>query len=42
MPVDLNWSSDCHEICVKVSEAEMHTQLELMLDRPVTGASPSR
>jgi AraC-like DNA-binding protein len=35
MPVDLNWSSDCHEICVKVSEAQMRAQLETMLGRPV-------
>jgi AraC-like DNA-binding protein len=35
MPVDLNWSSDCHEICLKVSEAQMRAQLESMLGRPV-------
>ncbi|KMO74759.1 MULTISPECIES: AraC family transcriptional regulator [Mycolicibacterium] len=35
MPVNLNWSSDCREICVKVSETQMRTQLETMLGRSV-------
>lgn len=35
MPVDLNWSSDCREIIVKVSEAQMRSQLETMLGRPM-------
>jgi AraC-like DNA-binding protein len=34
-PVDLNWSGDCREICIKVSEAVMQQQLETMLNRPV-------
>lgn len=35
MPVDLKWSSDCHEICLRVSETQMRAQLEAMLGRPV-------
>jgi AraC-like DNA-binding protein len=35
MPVGLDWSSDCREICVMVSEAQMRAQLETMLGRPV-------
>lgn len=35
MPVGLDWSKDCREICVKVSEAQMRTALEQMLGRPV-------
>jgi AraC-like DNA-binding protein len=35
MRVGLDWSSDCREICVKVSESQMRTQLEMMLGRPV-------
>lgn len=35
MPVDLTWSSDCREICLKVSERHLRTQLEAMLHRPV-------
>jgi AraC-like DNA-binding protein len=34
-PVDLNWSGDCREICIKVSEEVMRQQLETMLNRPV-------
>jgi AraC-like DNA-binding protein len=33
--VGLDWSSDCREICVMVPEAQMRTQLEAMLGRPV-------
>ena len=35
MPVDLNWSGDCREICIKVTEEQMQRQLETMLNRPV-------
>lgn len=35
MPVDLNWSRDCREICVRVSEAQMRAQVETMLGRTV-------
>jgi AraC-like DNA-binding protein len=35
MPVDLNWSNDCREICLKVSEAQMRAELESMLGRQV-------
>ena len=35
MPVDLNWSGDCREICIKVTEEQMQWQLETMLNRPV-------
>jgi AraC-like DNA-binding protein len=35
MPVDLNWSTDCREICMKVSETQMRRQLEAMIGRPV-------
>jgi AraC-like DNA-binding protein len=35
MPVDLNWSGDCREICIKVTEGQMRRQLETMLNRPV-------
>jgi AraC-like DNA-binding protein len=34
-PVDLNWSGDCREICIKVTEEQMQRQLETMLNRPV-------
>lgn len=34
-PVDLNWSGDCREICVKITEEQMQRQLEAMLNRPV-------
>jgi AraC-like DNA-binding protein len=34
-PVDLNWSDDCREVCIKVSEDQMQRQLETMLGRPV-------
>ena len=33
--VDLNWSADCREICIKITEEQMGRQLERMLDRPV-------
>ncbi len=32
--VDLNWSADCREICIKITEGQMRRQLERMLDRP--------
>jgi AraC-like DNA-binding protein len=35
MPVDLNWSGDCREICIKITEEQMQRQLETMLNRPV-------
>ena len=35
MPVDLNWSSDCREICIKIPEEHMQMQLEALLNRPV-------
>jgi AraC-like DNA-binding protein len=35
MPVDLSWSGDCREICIKVTEEQMQRQLETMLNRPV-------
>ncbi|MCW2587615.1 MAG: AraC family transcriptional regulator, partial [Mycobacterium sp.] len=34
-PVDLTWSGDCREICIKVTEAQLQRQLEMMLNRPV-------
>jgi AraC-like DNA-binding protein len=33
--VDLNWSGDCREICIKITEEQMQRQLETMLNRPV-------
>ena len=33
--VDLNWSGDCREICIKITEDQMRRQLERMMDRPV-------
>jgi len=33
--VDLNWSADCREICIKITEEQMRRQLERMLNRPV-------
>lgn len=35
MAVDLNWSKDCREICIKITEDQMRRQLERMMDRPV-------
>lgn len=35
MPVDLDWSTDCREIRLKVSEVQMRRQLETMLGHPV-------
>jgi AraC-like DNA-binding protein len=35
MPVDVNWSGDCREIVIKVTEEQMQRQLETMLNRPV-------
>lgn len=35
MPVDLDWSTECREICLKISEAQMRRQLEAMLGRPI-------
>lgn len=34
-PVNLNWSADCREICIKITEEQMRRQLERMLDRPI-------
>lgn len=34
-PCELNWSSDCGQICLKVSEPQMRRQLEAMLNQPV-------
>jgi AraC-like DNA-binding protein len=34
-PCVLNWSADCQQICVKVSESQMRWQLEAMLNKPV-------
>jgi AraC-like DNA-binding protein len=34
-PILLDWSSDCGQICLKVSEPEMRRQLEAMLGRSV-------
>ena len=34
-PCVLDWSGDCGQICLKVSEAQMRWQLEAMLNRPV-------
>src|SRR6201995_5294533 len=34
-PCVLDWSGDCGQICLKVSEAQMRWQLESMLNRPV-------
>jgi AraC-like DNA-binding protein len=34
-PCVLDWSNDCGQICLKVSEAQMRRQLEAMLNRPV-------
>ena len=34
-PCVLDWSADCHQLCVKVSEPQMRRQLEAMLNRPV-------
>jgi AraC-like DNA-binding protein len=33
--VDLKWSADCREICIKITEEQMRRQLERMLNRPV-------
>ncbi|BBZ47218.1 AraC family transcriptional regulator [Mycobacterium parmense] len=35
MPCVLDWSGDCGQICLKVSEPQMRRQLEAMLNRPV-------
>jgi AraC-like DNA-binding protein len=35
MPCALDWSGDCDQICLKVSETQMRWQLEAMLNRPV-------
>ncbi|ORW41743.1 hypothetical protein AWB90_20915 [Mycobacterium paraense] len=34
-PCVLDWSGDCGQICLKVSEPQMHRQLEAMLNHPV-------
>jgi AraC-like DNA-binding protein len=34
-PCALDWSGDCGQICLKVSESQMRRQLEAMLNRPV-------
>jgi AraC-like DNA-binding protein len=34
-PCVLDWSGDCGQICLKVSESQMQRQLEAMLNRPV-------
>jgi AraC-like DNA-binding protein len=34
-PCALDWSGDCGQICLKVSEPQMRRQLEAMLNRPV-------
>jgi AraC-like DNA-binding protein len=34
-PCVLDWSGDCGQICLKVSEPQMRRQLETMLNRPV-------
>src|ERR1700730_19038693 len=34
-PCVLDWSSDCGQICLKVSEPQMRWQLEAMLNHPV-------
>jgi AraC-like DNA-binding protein len=34
-PCVLDWSDDCGQICLKVSEPQMRWQLEAMLNRPV-------
>ncbi len=34
-PCLLDWSADCHQICVKISESQMRWQLEAMLNKPV-------
>jgi AraC-like DNA-binding protein len=34
-PCVLDWSGDCGQICLKVSELQMRRQLEAMLSRPV-------
>ena len=34
-PCVLDWSGDCGQICLKVSEQQMRRQLEAMLNRPV-------
>jgi AraC-like DNA-binding protein len=34
-PCALDWSGDCGQICLKVSEPQMRWQLEAMLNRPV-------
>ncbi|WP_068176398.1 AraC family transcriptional regulator [Mycobacterium sp. UM_CSW] len=34
-PCVLDWSGDCGQICLKVSEPQMRRQLEAMLNRPV-------
>src|ERR1700744_2966914 len=34
-PCVLDWSGDCGQICLKVSELQMRRQLEAMLNRPV-------
>ncbi len=34
-PCLLDWSSDCSQICLKVSEPQMRWELEAMLNRPV-------
>jgi AraC-like DNA-binding protein len=35
MPCELDWSSDCGQVCIKIPEAQMNRQLEAMLNRPV-------
>ncbi|MDT5009898.1 MAG: hypothetical protein QOH57_1515 [Mycobacterium sp.] len=34
-PCVLDWSGDCSQVCLKVSELQMRRQLEAMLNRPV-------
>lgn len=34
-PCVLDWSGDCGQVCLKVSEPQMRRQLEAMLNRPV-------
>lgn len=34
-PCALDWSGDCGQICLKISEPQMRRQLEAMLNRPV-------
>jgi AraC-like DNA-binding protein len=34
-PCVLDWSGDCRQLCLKVSEPQMRLQLEAMLNRPV-------